>query len=95
MPLVTVIGPGTRVVVAGFNLPGATVERVEMREGASPLVYAVKWRESPNGPIRRGTWRGDQVTEAEPTESPALPASNKLADLGRQLAAQLGPQPRG
>lgn len=95
MALVTVIGPGTPVVVAGFNLPGATVERVEMREGATPLVYVVKWRESPTGPVRRGTWRGDQVTEAEPTEAPAPPASNKLADLGRQIRDQLGTPPRG
>jgi hypothetical protein len=93
--LVTVIGPGSAVVVEGFNLPGATVERVEMREGASPLVYAVRWRESPTGPVRRATFRADQVTEPEPTEAPVVPGSNKLADLGRQLQQQLTTPPRG
>lgn len=91
MALVSVIGPGSPVVVEGFSLPGATVERVELRAGASPLVYTIAWRDSPTGPLRRAQWRGDRVTEPDPIPGTGgAPGSNKLADLGRQMTDHMG-----
>jgi hypothetical protein len=85
--LISVIAPTTPVEVAGMDLPNATVERVELRAGVNPLVYFLTWRDGPSGPLRRCSFRGDQVTEKEQPAGAVPAGSNRLADLGRAMAA--------
>lgn len=88
MPLLTVLAPETRVEVEGMALPGARIETVTVRSGATPLVYGIKWQE-PGGPVRRCSFRGDRVTMAEEQDAVAVPGSGKLANLGRMMADQI------
>ncbi len=87
MPLLTILAPLTPVEVRGMSLPRAQVEKVEVKAGSSPVIYSLTWQETEGGPIRRGQWREDQVSEIENAGGVAI-GSNKLADLGRAMAAQ-------
>lgn len=87
MPLVTVLAPGTRVVVPGMHLPGATVEQVVMRSGVNPLTYHLTWKDSVTKAVRRCSFRGDRVIEVGATPEPALPQTGRLSELGALFAA--------
>lgn len=85
MPMLTVIAPGSRVAVEGMVLPNATVERVELRAGVNPVLYHLTWRQTATDPLRRCTFRADQVVELETRAAAPIPGRGRLADLGKQF----------
>lgn len=87
MPLLTVLAPGTAVVVDGMHLPNAVIERVILRTGRDPIIYELTWRDTPTSPARRASFRGDRVQEADAVVG-AGQGQGRLGDLGRLIAAQ-------
>ena len=79
MPVLTLLAPGTPVTAPAEGIDAATVERAEMRSGADPLWYGLKWQDGGRGPWFRRAVRADRVLEPEPTPgTPALPRPPKV-----------------
>jgi len=89
MPVLTLLAPGTPVTSRAEGIDAAVVERVEMRAGADPLWYGLRWQDGGRGPWFRKAVRADRVAEPEPRPGkPAPPRPPRVTVVAPGSAAR-------